>query len=978
MDEQFKQSFERAILSQADAFASQSVKKDAYEYCEQLKLRDDIWKICLQFVLESTHDQVKFWCFGTLSSFLAERASILSDQDKDTIKNALMHWFLNVMNNRTPAFLKNKFCETLVAIFRIEYYSRWPSFFKDLFSILSNSPSELMIEMYLNILDTIDFEFVARYIERSPESHKRAVDIKDAMREDCIPQVVSTFYTILSAKHLALSNHCLTTMSNYIDWIDINLVTTEQFVQLFYQFLTMNEFRTNTCKCLCVMVEKGMNDNDKLKLITSLQIPQILLNTVVDSNNDEQFAESVSELAAGVSNQLLEISSRPNQDYQLQSSASKILQDIFPFVLALFADADDQVSSSVIKFLNDFVSVIKKSKTLQFETLQTQLHEMLTTIQKKAKFTEDFKFDPSQQDDYETGFLEYRRELFVLYKNIGIIAPDLMKHFIHALTNHTIGNLNVLGFADAEICLTLLYITAEVFPDMINRPNINQQENIFFNLLLQIVGSNISSFPHSSIQLAYFEVLSRYASLVPKFPDDVISSMLQSFVDERGLRNTNPQVQGRAKFLFSKFSKPLRERLSGFIEPLFVSLKEIMSISLPSDQDLSVEDYGGDRFFLYEAIGYLCASEKVTSEIRQKVFQEILIPFNSAIEEILNQKLFMTDTAERPRFTKYISSMIRASAFLSKGFDDSAAKKVYFKDSVEFFKHFLMTVTRVHSEVPKSKDIQTCVILYYHRMIELMNEEILEVIPSTLSNLYQSCTEIYQMKDLLILLGQVMQKYKDKVFNLVNEMFGPLVTKIYPMMNNGVYDYSLISTSEETREKSELHKSYFVFLHTIFLTGLQQVLVSDKNRALFNGVLETVLKGCQHASVYHIKTALLCLENIVNCYSPQLGAEFNDFVMKNITVETFTMLFRPDFDINDGASFNVVSNVTQVFAALVDKCGPAFLNYLANSFLPQLGMDNNDIQGFCLTLQDINNKKNNGLERFKQLFVTFLQARKKK
>lgn len=102
------------------------------------------------------------------------------------------------------------------------------------------------------------------------------------MREDCVPQIVSTFYTILSAKHLVLSNRCLTTMSNYIDWIDINLVTTEQFVQLFYQFLTMNEFRTNTCKCLCVMVEKGMNDNDKLKLITSLQIPQILLNTVVD------------------------------------------------------------------------------------------------------------------------------------------------------------------------------------------------------------------------------------------------------------------------------------------------------------------------------------------------------------------------------------------------------------------------------------------------------------------------------------------------------------------------------------------------------------------------------------------------------------------------------------------------------------------------------------------------------------------------
>ncbi len=102
------------------------------------------------------------------------------------------------------------------------------------------------------------------------------------MREDCVPQIIGTFYTILTAKHVELSNICLSTMSNYIDWIDINLVTTEQFVQLFYQFLSTTEFRTKTCDCLCVMVEKGMNDNDKLKLITSLQIPQILVNTVVD------------------------------------------------------------------------------------------------------------------------------------------------------------------------------------------------------------------------------------------------------------------------------------------------------------------------------------------------------------------------------------------------------------------------------------------------------------------------------------------------------------------------------------------------------------------------------------------------------------------------------------------------------------------------------------------------------------------------
>ena len=73
MDEQFKSSLERAILSQTDALAPQSVKQDAFNYCEQLKQRDDIWKMSLQFVLESKYDEVKLWCFGTLASFITER-----------------------------------------------------------------------------------------------------------------------------------------------------------------------------------------------------------------------------------------------------------------------------------------------------------------------------------------------------------------------------------------------------------------------------------------------------------------------------------------------------------------------------------------------------------------------------------------------------------------------------------------------------------------------------------------------------------------------------------------------------------------------------------------------------------------------------------------------------------------------------------------------------------------------------------------
>jgi len=89
------------------------------------------------------------------------------------------------------------------------------------------------------------------------------------------------------------------------------------------------------------------------------------------SENDEEFAESVSGLSAGVASQLLEIWTRvssriflivytvkPNQDPNLSIVACRILQEIMPLLLALFADKDDQVSSLMAEFFNDYISVV--------------------------------------------------------------------------------------------------------------------------------------------------------------------------------------------------------------------------------------------------------------------------------------------------------------------------------------------------------------------------------------------------------------------------------------------------------------------------------------------------------------------------------------------------------------------------------------------------------------------------------------------
>ncbi len=70
------------------------------------------------------------------------------------------------------------------------------------------------------------------------------------MRDECITNIVNTWYTILSSKQKELTKHCLKTMQNYIDWIDINLVVGENFMKLIFSFLSIPDFRIEACECL--------------------------------------------------------------------------------------------------------------------------------------------------------------------------------------------------------------------------------------------------------------------------------------------------------------------------------------------------------------------------------------------------------------------------------------------------------------------------------------------------------------------------------------------------------------------------------------------------------------------------------------------------------------------------------------------------------------------------------------------------------
>lgn len=94
------------------------------------------------------------------------------------------------------------------------------------------------------------------------------------MREEVIQDLMNIFYAILTSGNINLIKTCLKTLQNYIDWIDINLVTSEKYAKLFYGFLNTNETRSDAIICLDNIVCKGMKHEEKYNLINKLQLIQ--------------------------------------------------------------------------------------------------------------------------------------------------------------------------------------------------------------------------------------------------------------------------------------------------------------------------------------------------------------------------------------------------------------------------------------------------------------------------------------------------------------------------------------------------------------------------------------------------------------------------------------------------------------------------------------------------------------------------------
>lgn len=137
--------------------------------------------------------------------------------------------------------------------------------------------------MYLKILYYVDEEVVQGVGgKRAPsdrENLQAGTRVKDCIRDSCIGSIFQSWMEVLQQyghqndeTSTVLCNTCLETLSGYTDWIDISFMTNPMTLTILFSLLENDNYAENVLLCFEELINKGMPEQNKIRLIHTLTI----------------------------------------------------------------------------------------------------------------------------------------------------------------------------------------------------------------------------------------------------------------------------------------------------------------------------------------------------------------------------------------------------------------------------------------------------------------------------------------------------------------------------------------------------------------------------------------------------------------------------------------------------------------------------------------------------------------------------------
>eukprot|EP01098_Paradermamoeba_levis_P012489 TRINITY_DN5477_c0_g1_i2.p1 TRINITY_DN5477_c0_g1~~TRINITY_DN5477_c0_g1_i2.p1 ORF type:complete len:433 (+),score=95.93 TRINITY_DN5477_c0_g1_i2:132-1430(+) len=421
------------------------------------------------------------------------------------------------------------------------------------------------------------------------------------------------------------------------------------------------------------------------------------------------------------------------------------------------------------------------------------------------------------------------------------------------------------------------------------------------------------------------------------------------------MKHETPTIRNRSCYLFVRFAKSLKSRLSPFVDAIFSVLEELLVISFNKPMPIGLDD----RLHLYEVLGILVGYVYNTHEgLVQKILQ---VPMDQ-ITEIIDKQLIKNDTPEKPFFTNLLSHLISCFGNFSKGFNNCTGT------SLQFFKQATEIILRILIVLPKHEEIRAKVVFVLHRMIETMGAEVLACMPLACSILMNS-PSIKDIGDFIKLIAQLINKFKpDQILAFLNQLLAPLLREVFLYLAQ----ISKVSPgSEELRELNELRKTYITMIHAIATNNMAVVFSTPENQQLINQVVGHIFEACEDPESSMQKSAYIVLQKFLSVFggtTPTSIAGFDNFIYSNFGKLLVKIPLKNNLDSNDANASLVLGEVIQLQKELLKAGGNGYLNYMQNVFLPSVACPPDLIAQYLSFLQAQQGEKKD-LKAFYRFFL---------
>jgi len=794
------------LLSNPTAILPNSEQQKLIQEFERLKESDNGWKDCIQLITsdQNLNDQTKFFCMQVVENYLKKRykTSESGAADQELLRSFMGFWLQSQMTRKANEknFLTKKAAQLFALVSLIDFPARWPTFFTDL--MLTSQWSVGNADFYLKVLAAIDAEIVDREIPRTVDEANLIKDYKDAMRLKCVNELVESWQLLLkehSAKNPEITCQCLEIIGQYASWIEISLIVNERFLEFFSFALRHVDLRETACACLEEIVNKGMDIRPKLKLIDYLWENLIRANALaleqqIGLLNDEQdncdYLLKFGKLLNTIGENLFQGWHKvQKKEPDISELIFKSIEEKLPFALRLLNHTDDDISESVFEYCMHYISMLKVTK-VQTQQQQTHIQSILTIVIYKMKYDPSFNFDNEGED--EAMFLEYRKSLKQVLDSIAQLDANFVLTTVKNLVLSTASDWRAKSFIDIENSLYLLYLISEAIPS--SQSNHFQQgtykNECLCEMLQATVTSNLVENSHRIVKLQYFENLARYFKFFQIYPA-LLEPAIEHFIGASGLHSMDAKLRSRVSYLFSRFTKDLRTQLSQYVEKILQTIQDLLAFwnPLETPPQLLLQKHEqqqhlyDDQIFIYETVSYLVVNSSLDAKLKAQLMRNILAPIVNTFVGLVQKYAETGDEKVRLVYATSLNVAMSVATRVSKGF--SNLFKVKDCECTEIFLEILrIFIQAIPVNTTHKALIHAGIRQYMHRMIIVIDNEVLEYIPVTIEQFLKVSNEPRDLNDLMPLINQVLAKYKQQVTGLMQNVLMQLTNMTLNYVNS--------------------------------------------------------------------------------------------------------------------------------------------------------------------------------------------------